>query len=203
MREAAKVFRRWPIPFFIDDAAFGASVPRPSSGSYVDSIGMELSSPAAVKSTHYEAACVIGDPVHVAHGPLPGATREAGPCAGEDPKLSGWIEMIVDVSTRRTPTLWAGSEDERGAKKREIDISGTASAICAWKVDEGQRGRRRSRGVSAFVGFGRAAARQVRRAGGAGHRRPGRGELRTARAIEWSEPAVPPPGRTTRRTPLA
>ncbi|MFN8152611.1 MAG: hypothetical protein U0R24_16005, partial [Solirubrobacterales bacterium] len=72
VREAAKVFRRWPIPFFIDDAAWGLGA-EAFFRSYVDSIGMELSSPAAVKSTHYEAG-VIGDPVHVAHGPLPGAT---------------------------------------------------------------------------------------------------------------------------------
>lgn len=152
VREAAKAFRRWPLPFFIDDAAWGLGA-EAFFRSYVASIGMELSSPAAVKSTHYEAG-VIGDPVHVAHGPLPGATREGWLllCAGEDPALAGWIEMIVDVPYASNTYAWAGSEDEREAKEREVDLSGTASAICAWKVDEGQGGRTLA-GVSAFVGF--------------------------------------------------
>lgn len=152
VREAAKVFRRWRIPGFIDAAAWGIGS-EAFFRSYVASIGMELSSPAAVKSTHFEAG-VIGDPVHVAHGPLPGAGREGWLllCAAEDPKLGGWIEMIVDVPYASNTYAWAGGEDEREATKRGIDLSGTASAICAWKVDEGQRGRTLA-GVSAFVEF--------------------------------------------------
>lgn len=152
VREAAKAFRRFPIPFFIDDAAWGLGA-EAFFRSYVASMGMEMSSPAAVKSGHYEAG-VIGDPVHVAHGPLPGAGRDGWLllCAGEDPELSGWIEMIVDVPYGSSTYTWAGSAEEKEAEKRGMDMSATASAICIWKVDEGSRGRTLA-GVSSFVDF--------------------------------------------------
>lgn len=152
VREAAKAFRRFPIPFYIDDAAWGLGA-EAFFRSYAASIGMELSSPAAVKSGHYEAG-VIGDPVHVAHGPLPGADRDGWLllCAGEDPEVSGWIEMMVDVPYGSSTYTWAGSEEEREAEERGMDMAATASAICIWKVDEGSRGRTLA-GVSSFVDF--------------------------------------------------
>lgn len=152
VREAAKAFRRLPIPGFIDAAAWGLGA-EAFFRTYVASIGMELSTPAAVKSTHYEAG-VIGDPVHVAHGTLPGTNRDGWLllCAASDPRGDGWIEMIVDVPYGSSTFTWAGSEDERRAEELGMEMAATASAICVWKIDEGSRGRTLA-GVSAFVEF--------------------------------------------------
>ncbi|CAN5462443.1 hypothetical protein BH10ACT11_BH10ACT11_09330 [soil metagenome] len=156
---AAHLFQRRPV-FHLHDRAWHLGS-EAFFRAYVASIAMKPRPIAELSASHFEAG-LVGDPVRAARGVLPGTELEGFLVLSNlhDADDSGWIEILADVPEDSNTYAFTAADEYKKAQKLEIDIDGTATAICMWKADEGERGRTLA-GVIEFMDFSAPALARI------------------------------------------